>query len=111
MTAPTGVDMIAAVMGNSRPNAVTADRIIVINNPEEEKSFESAVKILQYFAKENISKNVQLTPHQGEIYTYEEAMERHKLALACAIVRQSKGSEKAYICLKAARVLRGWQES
>lgn len=61
--------------------------------------------------KENISKNVQLTPHTGDIYTYEDAMERHKLALACAIVRQSKASEKAYICLKSAWVIRGWIEN
>ncbi len=61
--------------------------------------------------KENISKNVKLHPFDGEIYTYEEAMERYKLALACAIVRQAKASEKAYICLKSGWVLRGWQES
>ncbi|MBQ7955274.1 MAG: DUF2225 domain-containing protein [Lachnospiraceae bacterium] len=61
--------------------------------------------------KENISKNVQLHPFNGETYTYEEAMERYKLALACAVVRQAKASEKAYICLKSAWVLRGWKES
>ncbi len=61
--------------------------------------------------KENISKNVKLHPFDGEIYTYEEAMERYKLALACAIVRQAKASEKSYVCLKSAWVLRGWQES
>lgn len=61
--------------------------------------------------KENISQNVKLPSFDGDIYTYEEAMERYKLALACAIVRQAKASEKAYICLKSAWVLRGWQES
>ncbi len=61
--------------------------------------------------KEHISKNVQLRPYDGEVYTYEEAMERHKLALACAIVRQAKASEKAYVCLKSAWVVRGWGES
>lgn len=61
--------------------------------------------------KENISQNVKLHSFDGDIYTYEEAMERYKLALACAIVRQAKASEKAYICLKSAWVLRGWQES
>lgn len=60
--------------------------------------------------KENISKNVHITPHTGEVYTYEEAMERYKLALACAIVKQARNSEKAYICLKSAWTLRGWQE-
>lgn len=61
--------------------------------------------------RENISQNVKLTPHTGEIYTYDEAMERYKLALACAIVKQAKASEKAYVCLKSAWLLRGMQES
>ncbi len=60
--------------------------------------------------KENISKNFHGTPHTGDIYTYEEAMERYKLALACAIVKQARNSEKAYVCLKSAWILRGWQE-
>lgn len=60
--------------------------------------------------KENISKNIKLKPHEGEIYTYDEAMERYKLALACSIVKQAKTSEKAYTCLKTAWLLRGMQE-
>lgn len=47
----------------------------------------------------------------SEIYSYEEALERYKLALANAIVKQAKSSEKAYICLKSAWLLRGWNES
>ena len=60
--------------------------------------------------KEKICANVKVNSHDGEVYTYEEAMERYKLALACAVVKQAKASEKAYICLKSAWVLRGWQE-
>lgn len=60
--------------------------------------------------KENISSKVHLTPHTGEIYTYEQALERYQLALANAVVRQAKSSEKAYCCLKSAWLLRGWQE-
>lgn len=60
--------------------------------------------------KEKICQNVQIKPNTGEIYTFEEAMERYQLALACAIVKQGKASEKAYICLKSAWLLRGWQE-
>lgn len=60
--------------------------------------------------KENISSKVHLTPHTGEIYTYEQAMERYQLALANAVVKQGKASEKAYCCLKSAWLLRGWQE-
>ncbi|MED9904089.1 MAG: DUF2225 domain-containing protein [Lachnospiraceae bacterium] len=61
--------------------------------------------------RENISKNVHMKPYSGEIYTYEEALERYKLSLACAVVKQAKASEKAYICLKSAWLLRGWQEA
>ncbi len=60
--------------------------------------------------KETISQKVQLHTYGGDIYTYEEAMERYKLALVCSIVKQAKASEKAYTCLKSAWVLRGWQE-
>ena len=60
--------------------------------------------------KENISQKVQLHTYGGDIYSYEEAMERYKLALVCSIVKQAKASEKAYTCLKSAWVLRGWQE-
>lgn len=46
-----------------------------------------------------------------KIYTYEEAMERHKLALVNAIVKHGKASEKAYICLKTGWILRGQRET
>ena len=38
-------------------------------------------------------------------------MDRYKLALVNALVKRSKASEKAYICLKAGWLLRSWQES
>lgn len=44
---------------------------------------------------------------EKETYTYDEALERYKLTLANAIVKQAKPSEKAYICLKTAWLLRG----
>lgn len=60
--------------------------------------------------REKICMNVKVTPNTGETYTYEEAIERYKLALACAVVKHAKASEKAYICLKSAWLLRGYQE-
>lgn len=44
-------------------------------------------------------------------YTYEEALERHKLALVNAIVKRGKSSEKAYICLKTGWLFRGMREA
>lgn len=60
--------------------------------------------------RENISKSVHLTVYHDEIYTYEEAMERYKLALANAVVKRAKASEKAYVCLKSGWLVRGYQE-
>lgn len=63
--------------------------------------------------RENISNSYKprkIDPDK-KIYTYEEAMERHKLALVNAIVKHGKASEKAYICLKTGWVLRGQTEA
>lgn len=61
--------------------------------------------------KENISKNVTVSRVRGPIYTYEQSLERYRLALANAVVKKAKNSEKAYICLKTAWLLRGYVES
>lgn len=45
-----------------------------------------------------------------EIYTYDDALERCRLALANAVVKRAKAGEKAYICLKTAWILRGKAE-
>jgi len=60
--------------------------------------------------KENISKGFHPLPEK-EIYSYDDAMERYKLALANAIVKRGKASEKAYICLKMAWIARAKCES
>lgn len=58
--------------------------------------------------KEKISANFKPRDEEKkEIYTYDEALERYKLTLANAIVKLAKPSEKAYICLKTAWLLRG----
>lgn len=61
--------------------------------------------------RENISQKVQLRPYTGEIYTYDEAMERYKLCLANAVVKRARASEKAFICLKSGWLVRGYTES
>jgi len=61
--------------------------------------------------KENISKNFKMQYITGDTISYEEAFQRYQLALANAIVKKARNSEKAYICLKIAWLLRGWQES
>ena len=61
--------------------------------------------------KENISPNFKYTKPENEFYTYDEAILRHKLALFNSIVKKSKISERAYICLKLAWLMRGKAES
>lgn len=60
--------------------------------------------------KANIYGKVKLTPISGETYSYEDMLERYKLALVCSIVKRAKDSEKAYVCLKSAWLLRGYAE-
>lgn len=61
--------------------------------------------------KENISKNYKIKDEKKKkIYSYDEAIERSKLALLSSVVKSSKDSEKAYVCLKTAWLFRGKAE-
>lgn len=61
--------------------------------------------------KEKISTSVRVTKYDDEVYSYEQAYERYRLALICAVVKKAKASEKAFICLKSGWLMRGWRES
>lgn len=61
--------------------------------------------------QENISNNFQGLETTGDIYSYDDAIERHKLALASTIIKKAPDSEKAYTCLKTAWIFRGKAES
>jgi uncharacterized protein (DUF2225 family) len=54
-----------------------------------------------------ICMNYKPLEYRGPIYTYEHARNLYQLALANAVVKKAKNSEKAYICLKTAWVIRG----
>jgi uncharacterized protein (DUF2225 family) len=58
----------------------------------------------------NISSSFKGIAHEGDTYTYDEAIARHKLALVNTIVKKSKLSERAYTCLKTAWLFRGMAE-
>ena len=60
--------------------------------------------------KEKISMNFRTKIQYHETYTYDDAIERYKLALVNAVVKGAKASEKAYICLKSAWIMRGKKE-
>lgn len=61
--------------------------------------------------KNNISMNFRGLKENDNIYTYDDAITRHKLALVNSIVKKAKTSERAYTCLKLAWLLRGKAES
>ncbi len=47
---------------------------------------------------------------KGEIYSYDDAIMRHKLALLNVVIKKGKNSEKAYTCLKLSWLCRGKRE-
>lgn len=60
--------------------------------------------------KEKITSHYVPTKYSTDMYSYDEALERYKLALLNSVVKMSKASEKAYICLKAGWMCRTYAE-
>ncbi len=60
--------------------------------------------------KENISKTFAGIDEKCDVFSYEEAIGRHQLSLANAVVKRAKTSEIAYNCLKLAWLMRGYGE-
>ncbi len=63
------------------------------------------------YVRTNISPFFKGVDDKSEVYTYEEAILRYELALANAVVKKGKASEKAYTCLKIAWLKRGMAEN
>ena len=64
--------------------------------------------------KKLIQEKISMTfnpPTVKETYSYADALERYKMALACSVVKNAKASEKAYICLKMGWLARSYAES
>lgn len=59
----------------------------------------------------NISAAFRGLKDTGEILSYDDAIAWHKLALVSAIVKKASISERAYICLKTAWLIRGKSEN
>jgi len=72
--------------------------------------FNSLTPVQVRLIKEEITARFKAVSKAEEIYTYEKAIENHKLALVNAMVKKAKSSEKAYICLKLAWIIRGKKE-
>lgn len=61
--------------------------------------------------RDNITKSFKGIDTESSIYSYDEAIMRHQLALANTVVKKANTSEKAYTCLKMAWLYRGKAES
>lgn len=72
--------------------------------------FPSILNVQSQKIKAKITPAFKPKPDTSEIYSYDEAIERYKMALVNAIVKGAKASEKAYICLKASWMARGKAE-
>ncbi len=59
---------------------------------------------------DKISANYKPQVEPQGVYPYDVALGRYKLALANAVVKNAKASEKAYICLRAGWMCRSWSE-
>ena len=70
--------------------------------------FRPLLKTQIELVRENICDHIKMEISEGEIYSYEDMITRYRVALACAIVKHAKDSEKAYICLHFAWLLRGY---
>lgn len=60
--------------------------------------------------KEEISKTFSYEEKKDKVYSYDDAIMRHKLALLNTVVKNGKNSERAYTCLKLAWLYRGKRE-
>lgn len=60
--------------------------------------------------KQGISRNFKPLPEK-DVFTYDEAFVRYQLALGNAMVKKGRTSEKAYLCLKMAWMLRSKKEA
>ena len=68
-----------------------------------QKDFEHLSSTQIKWIKEGVSANFKTTKDASyQEYTYDQAVDRYKLALVCAMTKKAKLSEKSYLCLKIA---------
>ena len=72
--------------------------------------FDSITTPQAKLVRENISRSFRHMENK-EIFSYEEAFTRYQLALGNCVVKKAKASEKAYVCLRMAWLVRGKMEN
>lgn len=72
--------------------------------------FDSVTQVQAKHIREGICAKFTAQVEKKSVYSYDEALWRYRMALANAIVEGTTASEKAYICLKTAWLLRSKAE-
>ena len=72
-----------------------------------ESSFSNLSQVQIKWIRDKITQNFSGIKEYGEIYTYDDAILRTKLAILCTVVKMGRDSEKAFSCLKLAWLYRG----
>ncbi|MCQ2520729.1 MAG: DUF2225 domain-containing protein, partial [Lachnospiraceae bacterium] len=73
--------------------------------------FNSVLESQKKNIREKVCKNFKMHAGAPEVFSYDDAIERFKMALLNAVVKGAKNSEKAYICLKTSWMYRGKAET
>ena len=74
-----------------------------------DKNFSTIAPPQAKLIKEQISRSFR-SFNRYFVISYDEALERYRLAIANCIVKKGKASEKAFLCLKMAWTIRGYIE-
>ena len=75
------------------------------------RSFSGLTNVQHKFISEKITPNYKPISISQDEYTFEEALNRYRIALANAAVKMAKVSEGAYLCLKMGWLCRSYKES
>lgn len=75
------------------------------------KSFMGLSSLQRKLLREQVQAQFKGLPPTGELLSYEDALARYKLALYSSMVKKSRLSERAYLCLKIAWLYRGMKEN
>ncbi len=75
-----------------------------------ERYFKTVTQVQKQLIQEKICANYK-EREEKETFSYEDGFLRYKMAMMNCMVKQAYDSEKSYVCLRAAWMLRAWRES
>ena len=73
--------------------------------------FPTVTSVQEKYISEKITPNFKAPEDEGPEYTFEQAINRYKIAFANAVVKVAKASEGAYLSLKTGWLCRSYKES